>query len=61
MNFFRQDNGYKDGSYLKEWQGREDNEHLSDILAGLDSDKNGFRDAVYNELAKRYAATVSEA
>ncbi|MDB4529169.1 dUTP diphosphatase [Pseudomonadales bacterium] len=61
LNFFRQDNGYKDGSYRKEWQGREDNEHLSDILAGLDSDKDGFRNAVYNELAKRYAATVSEA
>jgi len=61
LNFFRQDHGYKDGSYRKEWQGREDNEHLSDILAGLDSDKAGFRDTVYNELAARYAATVSEA
>ena len=61
LNLFRQDNGYKDGSYRKEWQGREDNEHLSDILVGLDSDKDGFRNAVYNELATRYAATVNEA
>ena len=29
LNFFRQDHGYKDGSYRKTWQGREDNEHLS--------------------------------
>ncbi|MFT7292895.1 MAG: hypothetical protein ACI87Q_000741, partial [Pseudohongiellaceae bacterium] len=35
-NFFRQDHGYKDGSYIKIWQGQEDNVHLVDILASAD-------------------------
>jgi dimeric dUTPase (all-alpha-NTP-PPase superfamily) len=54
LNFFRQDNGYKDGSYIKQWQGREDNEHLVDILAELDSQSEQFRDNVYNALEQRY-------
>ena len=31
---FRQANGYKDGSYIKMWGGREDNEYLTDALEG---------------------------
>ena len=33
LNLFRQAHGYKDGSYLKEWGGREDNEVLSEMVA----------------------------
>lgn len=34
LNLFRQNNGYADGTYRKHWfDGREDNEHLTDILA----------------------------
>ena len=54
LNFFRQDHGYKEGSYVKTWDGREDNEHLSEILAGLDSSRESFRDDVYAALADRY-------
>ena len=54
LNFFRQDHGYKDGSYVKVWHGREDNEHLSELLATLDSGSEGFRDDVYQGLAARY-------
>ena len=33
LNKFRQANGYKEGTYHKEWfDGREDNEHLTDIM-----------------------------
>lgn len=36
LNSFRQNNGYKDGSYIKIWaDGREDNEHLQDIIDSL--------------------------
>lgn len=28
LNVFRQDHGYKAGTYIKVWDGREDNEHL---------------------------------
>jgi len=54
LNFFRQDNGYKDGSYIKEWDGREDNEHLVELSAALDSESEGFRDELYKALHARY-------
>ena len=55
LNFFRQDHGYQDGTYIKEWQGREDNEHLSELLESLDATAAGFPEAVYEALASRYA------
>ena len=55
LNFFRQDHGYQDGTYIKEWQGREDNEHLSELLESLDAAAAGFPEAVYEALASRYA------
>ena len=56
LNFFRQDHGYKDGSYQKIWAGREDNEHLSEVLAGLDISSSSFADQVYGGLLARYPA-----
>ena len=55
LNFFRQDHGYQDGTYIKEWQGREDNEHLSELLESLDATVAGFPEAVYEALTSRYA------
>lgn len=54
LNFFRQDHGYKDGSYIKVWQGREDNEHLAELLDELDSEAENFKDSVYTGLESRY-------
>ena len=54
LNFFRQDHGYKDGSYAKVWDGREDNEYLSDILSSLDASDADFADAVYAGLKAAY-------
>ena len=54
LNFFRQDHGYRDGSYVKQWHGREDNEHLAELLASLDSGDARFRDLVYEGLRARY-------
>ena len=54
LNFFRQDHGYKDGSYVKVWDGREDNEHLSDILSRLDASDACFAEAVYKGLSDSY-------
>ncbi len=53
LNFFRQDHGYKDGTYHKKWHGREDNEHLAEVLAQL-AVTDDFADAVYRELQARY-------
>ena len=54
LNFFRQDHGYKDGSYIKVWQGREDNEHLAELLDQLDSESSDFKEEVYVGLEARY-------
>lgn len=54
LNFFRQDNGYKDGTYVKNWAGREDNEHLVDLMNGLDANSADFKDALYAALSIRY-------
>ena len=61
LNFFRQDNGYKDGSYIKNWAGREDNEHLVDLMASLDAGSQNFKDDLYAGLLQRYRALVAEA
>jgi dimeric dUTPase (all-alpha-NTP-PPase superfamily) len=56
LNMFRQDNGYKDGTYNKIWNGREDNEYLADIIKGLNTSSRTFQDDVYAALAQSYVA-----
>ena len=48
---FRQDHGYKDGTYKKNWDGKEDNEYLSVVLK---SNKNISFDELYAKLEKIY-------
>lgn len=55
LNFFRQDNGYKEGTYIKTWSGREDNEHLVEIMEKLDVKSQDYQDNLYQELSKRYS------
>ena len=55
LNMFRQDNGYKEGTYNKIWNGREDNECLADIMKQLNGDSQTFQDDVYAALAQNYA------
>jgi len=59
LNFFRQDHGYKDGTYIKNWTGREDNEHLVELVAELDKDAGDFAQQVYRALEKRYSELAS--
>jgi len=53
LNQFRQDNGYKDGSYIKVWNGEEDNVVMKRIW-----EENGDikPDILYKELVKVYAS-----
>lgn len=60
LNFFRQDNGYKEGTYVKNWAGREDNEHLVELVETLDADAPDFGDQVYHALEQRYAEVASQ-
>jgi len=54
LNFFRQDHGYSDGTYRKVWSGREDNEHLVELLAGVDVAMDDAEAVVYAALEQRY-------
>ena len=54
LNFFRQDHGYKEGTYQKTWNGREDNEHLVDLVGPLDKGAEDFAEQVYRALEGRY-------
>ncbi len=58
LNFFRQDNGYKDGTYRKLWQGREDNEHLMELLDQIDTAAPEAEQQLYSALDERYRATA---
>ena len=54
LNRFRQDHGYKTGSYTKTWDGREDNEHLAELAAGIDAEGETFEQRLYAALEARY-------
>ena len=56
LNMFRQDKGYKEGTYQKTWNGREDNEYLVEIICSLDSSRSEFKDEVYAALESAYPA-----
>lgn len=58
LNFFRQDNGYKEGTYQKQWHGREDNEHLMELLKELDSGSDAYADNLYAALQRRYREVI---
>ena len=57
LNVFRQANGYQTGAYVKVWQGREDNEHLFELVGTLDARSRSFFDDLYRALEARYVAS----
>ena len=56
LNFFRQDHGYKEGSYIKEWHGEEDNEVLAKLVSTLDTGAEDFQQQLYQALEEKYPA-----
>ena len=54
LNSFRQDHGYKSGEYQKLWHGREDNEHLVEVLRELACDPENVPLELYRMLESRY-------
>lgn len=54
LNFFRQDHGYQDGSYIKEWNGEEDNEVLAKVVKTLDPAAEDFQHQLYAALQAKY-------
>ena len=55
LNQFRQDNGYKEGTYVKEWSGQEDNVVMKKLW---EEDANLKPDTLYKELTKLYHAHI---
>ena len=51
LNQFRQDNGYKEGSYIKIWNEKEDNVVMVEMLEKMD---NVSFDDLYNQLSNFY-------
>jgi len=49
LNILRQENGYKQGTYSKLWNGREDNKYLDDVML-----KSTSFEEIYNSLAELY-------
>jgi dimeric dUTPase (all-alpha-NTP-PPase superfamily) len=54
LNFFRQDHGYKEGSYIKIWSGGEDNEVLANLVNTLDASAVDFQQQLYVALEAKY-------
>lgn len=57
LNKFRQDNGYKDGSYIKNWNGREDNAVAFEIANDWGADEDLF-EQLYLDLETYYKEEV---
>ncbi|HIP19342.1 MAG TPA: dUTPase, partial [Sulfurovum sp.] len=51
LNQFRQDHGYKEGTYIKIWNGKEDNVTMQSIL---EENENITPDALYKALEEAY-------
>jgi hypothetical protein len=51
LNKFRQDHGYKEGNYIKIWNGQEDNVKMQTIL---EENEDISPEALYEALEKAY-------
>lgn len=54
LNIFRANNGYNKGTYIKQWNGKEDNEVLMEIYETLDKNSVTLADDLYYKLQAIY-------
>ena len=59
LNFFRQNNGYADGTYSKIWAGKEDNEHLTRIIQEIDFSCEDAFEQVNMKLEETYQSLIN--
>ncbi|MGE8611846.1 MAG: dUTP diphosphatase [Achromobacter veterisilvae] len=55
LNIFRQRHGYKEGTYIKIWNGEEDNVVLARLMSQQDPANADFADALHRELEQAYS------
>lgn len=58
LNMFRQDHGYKAGTYIKMWCGEEDNVSMAEIVSGMDLASPTFETDLYAALDTTYASVL---
>lgn len=56
LNIFRASNGYKQGTYVKTWNGKEDNEVLMEVFNTMDSNSSSLAIDLYGKLEEIYKA-----
>lgn len=62
LNMFRQANGYKEGTYIKDWFGEEDNQVMSRLLVNLSSvDPDDLPMCLEAALSEEYAKVTNAA
>ncbi|BFN00738.1 MULTISPECIES: dUTP diphosphatase [Moraxella] len=60
LNKFRQNNGYKSGTYTKIWGGKEDNCHLTQIVLDFnDNNLDTLEEYIYKNLEIKYKSVKS--
>jgi dimeric dUTPase (all-alpha-NTP-PPase superfamily) len=59
LNHFRQDHGYKTGTYKKMWDGLEDNVHLAELLRSINVNEESLAEALYRSLESRYSEVLA--
>lgn len=59
LNIFRQEHGYKDGTYVKMWNGEEDNVVLSRLTNSIGMDASEFSGGLYSALEEEYQKVLS--
>jgi hypothetical protein len=58
LNIFRQKNGYKQGTYLKEWFDKEDNISLMEQASTLNPKDDNYVELLWNSLEKTYSEAL---
>ena len=54
LNLFRRKNGYKEGTYNRTWNGKDDNDVLVEVAATMDRDSENYFDELYAKLEEIY-------
>lgn len=60
LNRFRKANGYKEGTYIKMWGGKEDNEHLTQFLYTVSPDDPDFELKIESHLGALYETVKAQ-
>jgi hypothetical protein len=61
LNFFRHDHGYKYGTDIKIWDGREDNQVLTDLIRSIDRTTPDLDTRLHYLLDDAYSGVVAQA